>query len=102
MNVHIKPNVAEVAELRAVHVGVSGFPFGSASINKCIAVYQSLHQHKINFLIINNRAIHRKNVPVPIERSGFINNLRYVYTCISPYKSDSFFMKTTKMGIYRA
>jgi hypothetical protein len=91
MNGHTKPNLTDLPELRAIHVGISGFPFGSAAINKCIAVYESLHHQRIDFLIINNRAIHKKNVPVPIEKNGSINNLQYVYTSASPYKSDSFF-----------
>jgi glycosyltransferase involved in cell wall biosynthesis len=93
MNGHIKPNLNNVAELRAVHVGVSGFPFGSAAINKCLAVYESLHQQQIDFLIINNRAVHGKNIPVAIEKSGRVNNLRYVYTTPSPYKPESFFRR---------
>jgi glycosyltransferase involved in cell wall biosynthesis len=92
MNGHSK-NLTDSTVLHAVHVGISGFPFGSAAINKCIAVYESLHQHNINFLIINNRAIHKKNVPVPIEKSGVVNSLRYTYTSISPYKSDSFLQR---------
>jgi glycosyltransferase involved in cell wall biosynthesis len=93
MNGQIKPNLNDVAELRAVHVGISGFPFGSAAINKCLAVYESLHQQNIQFLIINNRAIHSKNIPVPIEKSGLVHNLKYVYTSPSPYKSESFFTR---------
>jgi glycosyltransferase involved in cell wall biosynthesis len=76
--------------LKAVHVGISGFPFGSAAINKCLAVYESVHKHNVDFLIINNRAVHKKNVPVPIRKSGQVQNLRYCYTSLTPYKSDSF------------
>lgn len=95
MSGQTKPNVTDVPELRAVHVGISGFPFGSAAINKCIAVYESLYHQRIDFLIVNNRAVHKKNIPVPIERTGTINNLNYTYTSPSPYKSDSFFGRRT-------
>lgn len=84
------PNISESRQLRAVHVGISGFPFGSAAINKCIAVYESLFHQGIQFLIINNRSIHKENIPVPIHKKGAISNLEYVYTTPSPYKSDSF------------
>lgn len=93
MNGHIKPNLSDTTELRAVHVGISGFPFGSAAINKCIAVYQGLYHQKIRFLLINNRAIHRKDIPVPIEKSGRIDDLEYIYTPPSPYRGDSFFAR---------
>jgi glycosyltransferase involved in cell wall biosynthesis len=93
MNGYSKPNIPDRPELHAIHVGISGFPFGSAAINKCIAVYESLHEQKVNFLIINNRAVHKKNIPVPIEKSGTVNNLRYTYTSASPYKSDYFFQR---------
>jgi glycosyltransferase involved in cell wall biosynthesis len=92
-NGHLKPNLTDLPDLRAVHVGISGFPFGSAAINKCIAVYASLHQQKIQFLLINNRAVHKKDIPIPVEKDGLINNLRYTYTSISPYKSDSFVLR---------
>lgn len=83
-----KPN-----SIKAVHVGISGFPFGSAAINKCLAVYQSLNQQGVDFLIINNKAVHKKNVPVPIDKSGVIEDIDYIYTPYSPYKSDSFWVR---------
>lgn len=92
-NGHMKPNLTDLPELRAVHVGISGFPFGAAAINKCIAVYQGLHQQKIKFLLINNRAVHKKNIPIPIQKSGTIGSLEYIYTSTSPYKSESFFAR---------
>jgi glycosyltransferase involved in cell wall biosynthesis len=79
--------------IKAVHVGISGFPFGSAAINKCLAVYQSLNQQGVDFLIINNKAVHKKSVPVPIDKSGAIEDIDYVYTTYSPYKSDSFWVR---------
>jgi glycosyltransferase involved in cell wall biosynthesis len=79
--------------IKAVHVGISGFPFGSAAINKCLAVYQSLRKQDVEFLIINNKAIHKKNIPVSIEKSGTIENIKYVYTPYSPYRSGSFWMR---------
>jgi glycosyltransferase involved in cell wall biosynthesis len=88
MNGYPKPD-QDSAELHAIHVGISGFPYGSAAINKCLAVYESLYHEKVNFLIINNRPVHAKNVPVPIEKEGSINNLGYVYTS-DPYKPESF------------
>lgn len=76
--------------LNAIHVGMSGFPAGSASVNKCIAVYQSLNKNNFKVLAINNRAFHRDNVYFKIEKKGEINGVRYIYTSPSPFKSKSF------------
>ena len=82
--------VTQAKKIKAVHVGISGFPFGSAAINKCLAVYESLTHYNVDFLIINNRAVHRSNIPVPLEKTGTVNGMTYVYTAPSPYRSDSF------------
>ena len=82
--------VTQNKKFNAVHVGISGFPFGSAAINKCLAVYESLIPYNVDFLIINNRAVHGKNIPVPLKKAGTINRMKYVYTSYSPYRSDSF------------
>jgi glycosyltransferase involved in cell wall biosynthesis len=88
-----KSNRENPNSIKAVHVGISGFPFGSAAINKCLAVYQSLNQQGVDFLIINNKAVHKKSIPVPIDKSGAIEDIDYIYTPYSPYKSDSFWVR---------
>ena len=88
-----KSNRENSSSIKAVHVGISGFPFGSAAINKCLAVYQSLNQQGVDFLIINNKAVHKKNIPIPLDKSGVIEDIDYVYTPYSPYKSDSFWVR---------
>ena len=85
--------VTQTKPIRAVHVGISGFPFGAAAINKCLAVYESLTSHNVDFLIINNRAVHGKNIPVPLGKTGTTNGMKYIYTTPSPYRAQSFFSR---------
>ncbi len=76
-----------------VHVGVSGFPFGSAAINKCLTVYNILNNIGYNVLIINNRAVHSKSIPQKIEKRGLYNKLEYVYTTPTSYRPNKFFLR---------
>lgn len=78
-------------KISAVHVGMSGFPFGAAAINKCIAVYTSLIPYNIHTLAICNRTMHRRDIPFTLLKEGNIDGIDYQYTTPSPYKSDSFF-----------
>jgi glycosyltransferase involved in cell wall biosynthesis len=77
--------------VHAVHIGISGFPVGSAAINKCKSLYCGLLLEQVEFLIINNRPIHSVGSPYTIEMEGVTDGMRYVYTPLSPYKSKSFF-----------
>lgn len=79
--------------IRAVHIGISGFPVGSAAINKCKSLYCGLLSKQMEFLIINNRPIHLAGSPYKIDMAGVTDGLRYVYTPLSPYKSKSFFVR---------
>lgn len=81
---------AATRRIRAVHVGISGFPFGSAAVNKCLAVYSSIHTLNTDVLIINNRAVHQKGKDTSIPKDGTIQGLRYTYTCPTPYRPTSF------------
>jgi len=74
----------------ALHLGISGFPVGSAAVNKCMAVYRSLYAQGIDFQIINNRAFHRIDSGLDLKRKGNYEGLEYLYTTPSPYKSNSF------------
>jgi len=76
-----------------VHVGLSGFPFGSAAINNSIFRYKSLVEEGANVLLINNRAVHKKDIPTEIKKEGSFEGLKYIYTSLSPYKSDKFIVR---------
>jgi len=77
----------------AIHVGISGFPFGSASIYNCLSKYKGLSEIGINVKIINHRAVHEKSIPFKLEKKAIFNDMEYVYTSISPYKSSSFIVR---------
>jgi glycosyltransferase involved in cell wall biosynthesis len=79
--------------IQAVHIGISGFPMGPAAINKCKALYGSLLAYNVEFLIINNRPIHAVSSGYKIEQLGAVDGMPYVYTTLSPYKSNSFIFR---------
>ncbi len=77
-------------KLNAIHVGMSGFPFGNASINKCLTVYKLLDIQNVHVLCINNKALHSENIPVKIRKIGIYEDVSYQYTTPSPYRPESF------------
>lgn len=79
--------------VNAVHVGISGFPFGSAAINKCLAVYEVLWGGDVDVLVINNRARHQKGLPIEINKKGKYKNIKYCYTTPTPFKPKKFIDK---------
>jgi len=74
-------------------IGLSGFPFGSAAINKCLLICKALDLTGSHFRIINNQPIHKTSVPVLIEKHGSIENIEYFYTTPSPYRPDNFIVR---------
>ena len=80
------------SKINAVHIGISGFPVGSAAVNKCMSVYKSIHQQNVDFLIINNCAFHPKGANWKIAQRGHEDGIEYCYTSLTPYKSTSFFV----------
>lgn len=78
------------SSIAAIHIGMSGFPVGSAAVNKFMAVYKSLHQHGVDFLIINNRAFHQQESSLKLNQRGVHDGMNFCYTSLSPYKSNSF------------
>lgn len=77
-------------KLNAIHVGISGFPYGNAPINKCLAVYRALSDENIHVLSINNKALFPQNSPLKIKKKGSFDKVSYQYTTPSPYRPNSF------------
>jgi len=73
-------------KIKAVHTGVSGFPFGSAAINRCLSIYSILHKSGIEVLAINNKAVHLKNSANKVEKKGSFESVSYVNTTPLIYK----------------
>lgn len=82
-----------MASLEAIHIGMSGFPFGSAAVSKCIAVYSSIRPFGIDVLAINCRPKHAKGSGSWPELQGQVEGVKYVYTTPRSYKSESFFRR---------
>lgn len=76
-------------KLNAVHVGISGFPFGRAAVYRCLAIYGLLKKENIDTLIINNWSTYKHDIPVEIRKRGVYDGIKYIYTTPSPYKPDN-------------
>lgn len=76
-----------------VHLGITGFPFGSAAVNHSIFIAKSMADLGCDILFINNKAIHGKNIPVKLHKYGDVENMHYCYTTLSPYKQSNFLIR---------
>ncbi len=74
----------------AVHVGISGFPFGSAAVYNCMSRYRGFAKLGYAVKIINHKAVHGRNIPIKLEKDAEFQGLEYLYTTKSPYKASSF------------
>jgi len=72
--------------IKILHLGISGFPFGTAAINKCLTVYEALAEEEFEIFIMNDHAVHNRDIPYNIQKIGKYNQLNYFYTTPSPYK----------------
>ncbi|MBU0581508.1 MAG: hypothetical protein KKA19_10070, partial [Candidatus Margulisbacteria bacterium] len=72
-----------------IHLGISGFPFGTAAVYRCTYIYKLLIENNLNMLVINNRAFHPKSIPIKISKKGKFQGIKYLYTLNTPYRSNS-------------
>lgn len=79
--------------INAVNVGLSGFPYGSAAVNRCLNIYSGLSGENFKIHIINYKAVHKPEIPVALSKRGVFRNITYEYTTPSPYKPDNFFKR---------
>jgi glycosyltransferase involved in cell wall biosynthesis len=79
-------------KLYIIHLGLSGFPHGSAAINKSLLILKAVAtgHDDVKIKIINNRAVHSENIPIKLSKSGWYNNLNYKYTTPTVYRPKSF------------
>ena len=76
-----------------LHIGINGFPFGSAAVNHSSFICKAIQEGGTNVLILNNRAVHKKEVPVKIEKNGKVYGIEYKYTTFSQYRLENFFKR---------
>ena len=80
-------------EKKIVHIGVSGFPFGGAAVNRCTTIYSQLIERKFEVLFVNNRTFGFKSLNSDISKKGEFKGIKYIYTTPSPYKSKNFILR---------
>jgi glycosyltransferase involved in cell wall biosynthesis len=79
--------------MKVLQVGLSGFPQGTAAVNRCIAINKMLVNNGIDVLVINRSAVHENKSGVNVESVGVIDGVRYQYTTPTPYRQGSFVVR---------
>ena len=78
-----------------VHLGITGFPFGTAAVHLCIYIGRALTDVGYKVLFMNNFAVHDYN-NVKFNKEDKIDNifdLRFSYTTFSQYRNKNFFIR---------
>ncbi len=73
-----------------VYLGNSGFPYGLAEIQKIILISKSLILSGNSVTVICKKGIHNKTDHPDMQVCGSYENIEYVYTSGTPYRSDNF------------
>ncbi len=85
-------------------LGTSGFPFGSATIQRQIQLAKSFQLSDFKVIVINNRSPHSSSTSKKekILRHGFYQGIEYLYCSLIPYKPVNFFLRNIikQLGIF--
>lgn len=73
-----------------IFVGLSGFPYGMASVQKVKLLAEGLFKADCNVLISNRLSVHDKSKHPDLKSEGVFNSVSYIYTSGSPFRSTSF------------
>lgn len=75
-----------------LYLGSSGFPFGTANIQRKIQLSKTIISCGYNVIIINRRGSHSKAITEreKIKTHGFFDDIEYIYSSILPFKSKYF------------
>ena len=76
--------------INLVYLGVSGFPFGTAPIQKMRLVAKALSCAEVRVIVICSRAFHREGKVPPIRKHGRFEGTEYIYTPGTPYRDARF------------
>jgi len=82
-----------------IHIGMNGFPFGTAAVNHSIFICKAMQVKGQHILLLNNKAVHNRNIPVSLSRWGETEGMIYHYTTFSPYRSKNFIVRNTEKVI---
>ncbi|MEP6950543.1 MAG: glycosyltransferase [Ginsengibacter sp.] len=73
-----------------VFLGCPGFPYGLAEIQKIILISKSLLLTGNHVTVVGNKGSHYKANHPDLKVYGEYENIEYIYTSGSPFRSDSF------------
>lgn len=73
-----------------IFVGLSGFPYGMASVQRLKLLSEGLLKADCNVLVVNRLSVHDKSKHPDLKSEGVFNSINYIYTSGSPFRSTSF------------
>ncbi|RPD98011.1 glycosyltransferase [Aureibaculum marinum] len=83
--------MSKIRNNKILMLGSTGFPFGSATIQRQIQLAKSLINAGFEVYVINNRCSHLKSISKRenIKVFGNYEGIRYFYSSLLPYKSEN-------------
>lgn len=75
--------------------GCSGFPFGSAAIQRQLQLANALTEANYNVLVLNDRGYHSKSISKreSLKVHGYFNDIEYIYCSLLPFKPENFVVR---------
>ncbi len=79
--------------LNVAWLGVSGFPFGLAEIQKTIILGDALVKVGVQFTVINRKGVFERDQHTAINAAGEFKGINYVYASGITYRPKNFFIR---------
>jgi len=82
-------------------LGTTGFPFGSATIQRQIQIAKALKNAGCNVRVLNNRSPHAKEVArkEKIVTKGTYQNIKYFYSSLFSYRPKNFLIRNLAKNV---
>lgn len=77
--------------MNILHLGVSGFPYGQADMQKAILLCKSLAEDGCSVHFVNVRGTNNKKLKINYQ--GEYQGIKYIYTSGIPYRAESFIQR---------
>lgn len=77
-------------KVNIVHLGISGFPYGLAPIQKSLLIYKGLVKAGASVTVVNRKARHDPGLHLELSKEGVFEGIHYVYTAGTPYRAKTF------------
>lgn len=79
--------------LNVIWLGVSGFPYGLASIQKTIILGDALNKAGVHFTVINRKGVFNRGQHTSMEAQGEFEGISYIYASGITYRPENIFAR---------